>query len=98
MLVLPFLSVAALDLRFGVYLSWIHITVSLNIFHWLFSSCIDTSDIEYCSPLVKSDHSLINFNFNCYIQHENTERVKYYYDKADFAGMKQELSTIDWER
>jgi hypothetical protein len=28
------------------------------------------------------------------IQHENTERVKYYYDKADFAGMKQELSTI----
>jgi hypothetical protein len=51
MLVLPFLSVAALDLRFGVYLS----------------------------------------------QHENTERVKYYYDKADLAGMKQELSTIDWE-
>ena len=36
-------------------------------------------------------------NFNCYIQHENTERVKYYYDKADLAGMKQELSTIDWE-
>jgi hypothetical protein len=55
------------------------------------------SDIEYCSPLGKSDHSLIYFNFNCYIQHENTERVKYYYDKADFAGMKQELSTIDWE-
>ena len=24
------------------------------------------SDIEYCSPLGKSDHSLINFNFNCY--------------------------------
>jgi hypothetical protein len=23
--------------------------------------------------------------------------VKYHYDKADFAGMKQELSTIDWE-
>jgi hypothetical protein len=23
--------------------------------------------------------------------------VKYYYDKADLAGMKQELSTIDWE-
>ena len=53
------------------------------------------SDIEYCSPLGKSYHSLRNFN--CYIQHENTERVKYYYDKADFAGMKQELSTIDWE-
>ena len=55
------------------------------------------SDIEYFSPLGKSDHSLINFNFNCYIQHENTERVKYYYDQADLAGMKQELSTIDWE-
>ena len=27
----------------------------------------------------------------------NTEKVKYYYDKADFAGMKQELSSIDWE-
>jgi hypothetical protein len=23
--------------------------------------------------------------------------VKYYYDKAALAGMKQELSTIDWE-
>jgi hypothetical protein len=23
--------------------------------------------------------------------------VKYYYDRADLAGMKQELSTIDWE-
>ena len=23
--------------------------------------------------------------------------MKYYYDKADFAGMKQELSSIDWE-
>ena len=41
MLVLPFLSVAALDLRFGVYLSGIHKTVSLKIVHCLFSSCID---------------------------------------------------------
>jgi len=54
------------------------------------------SDIEYCSPLGKSDHSLINFNFNCYIQQENTERVKYYYDKADFSGMKTEIFTVDW--
>ena len=23
--------------------------------------------------------------------------MKYYYDKANFADMKQELSTIDWE-
>ena len=23
--------------------------------------------------------------------------MKYYYDKADLAGMKQELSTINWE-
>ena len=54
------------------------------------------SNIEYCSPLGKSDHSLLTFNFNCYIQQENTERVKYYYDKADFSGMKTEISTIDW--
>ena len=55
------------------------------------------SDIEQCSPLGKRYHSLINFNFNCYSQHENTERVKYYYDKADLVGIKQELTTIDWE-
>lgn len=55
------------------------------------------SDIEYCSPLGKSDHSLITFNFNCYIQQENMERTKYYYDKANFQGMRNELSTFDWE-
>ena len=54
------------------------------------------TDIEYCSPIGKSDHSLINFNFNCYIQQENTERTKYYYDKADLPGMKRELQDTDW--
>ena len=37
------------------------------------------SNIEHLSPLGKSDHSLLQFTFNCYIQQANSERVKYYY-------------------
>lgn len=38
------------------------------------------TDIEHYSPLGKSDHSILKFNFNCYFQQANTERVKFYYD------------------
>ena len=54
------------------------------------------SDLEYCSPLGKSDHSLLQFNFHCYIQQENIDREKYYYDKANFSAMKEDLSVINW--
>ena len=40
------------------------------------------SDIKYCTPLDKNGNSLITLNLNCYIQQENTERLKYYYDKS----------------
>jgi len=56
------------------------------------------SNMEYYSPLGKSDHSVLHFKFNCYIQQENTERIKYYYDKADFTVMKQELAEVNWTR
>jgi hypothetical protein len=86
---------------FGLFLTSLVISISLfftafrvrlftllrSLQYSLYLSPSRVYDIEYCSPLGKSDHSLINFNFNCYIQHENTERVKYYYDKADLAGI-----------
>ena len=48
------------------------------------------------SPLGRSDHSLLKFYFHCYIQQENIDRVKYYYDKANFLPMKEDLSAINW--
>ena len=38
------------------------------------------TDIEHYSSLGKRDHSILKFNFNCYFQQTNTERVKFYYD------------------
>ena len=55
------------------------------------------SDLNYLSPLGKSDHSVIVFKFNCYTQQDNTGRVKYYYDRANFTGMKRDLLEIDWQ-
>ncbi|VDI46292.1 Hypothetical predicted protein [Mytilus galloprovincialis] len=54
------------------------------------------SDVEYLSPLGKSDHSVLTFKFNCYIEETNSERIKFYYDKADLDGLRTDLSNIDW--
>ena len=56
------------------------------------------SDLEYYSPLGKSDHSLLKFNFHCYIQQENIDRVKYYYYKANFFSNERRLISYKLER
>ena len=55
------------------------------------------SDVEYLSPLGKSDHPVLTFKFNCYIEQSNSERIKFYYDKADFNGFRSDLNDIDWK-
>ncbi len=55
------------------------------------------SNVEHQSPLGKSDHSLIQFYFNCYHACLSNNTSKYLFNKADFAGMKESLGSVDWE-
>jgi hypothetical protein len=53
------------------------------------------SDIRYCSPLGRSDHAVLIFEFQCYIHTDSVPRMKYSYDKGDFTSMNRDMN-IDW--
>ncbi len=55
-------------------------------------------EIQYTSPLGKSDHATIKFDLRCYSAMKAYMKKKYFYDKADYAKMKQELQNVDWKR
>jgi hypothetical protein len=52
-------------------------------------------NIDISPPLGKSIHSLISFVFNIYVENQNTSKIRYKYDKADFESMRDILN-IDW--
>ena len=54
-------------------------------------------NLEYESPLGKSDHGVLSFDFLCEIKKTHYVKTKYYYRKADFESMKAELKSIDWK-
>ena len=54
------------------------------------------SEITQDSPLGKSDHAVINFNFNVYIDRKPRMKLKRYYERADYEGMKNDLKKIKW--
>ena len=53
-------------------------------------------EIAYYSPLGLSDHSVLVFDYHCYLKPENISRMKYYLDKGDYNAMRQDMS-IDWD-
>ncbi len=54
-------------------------------------------EIIYESPLGKSDHCILRFDFLCYSEVETTYKTKRYYKEADYERINQEISSIDWE-
>ena len=55
------------------------------------------ASIEYQSPLGKSDHSVLRFDFKCYTVIQNYTQKKIYYDKADYKAINEALHKIEWE-
>ena len=58
---------------------------------------MQVSEIANHAPLGKSDHSMIPFKFNCYLDYSNPKE-RYVYVKADFHSMRNYLIEIDWKR
>ena len=53
------------------------------------------SDIVHHAPLGKSDHSVITFNYQCYLDHSKPKSY-YAYRKADWPGMTNKLVSTNW--
>ena len=51
--------------------------------------------IDYLSPVGNSDHSVLRFAYNCYIELENENAAKLNYFKGEYEGMREALS-CDW--
>ena len=54
-------------------------------------------DIEYLSPLGKSDHTIISLDFKCYTQQSGNDKIVYNYCKGNYDAMKTELGEINWQ-
>ena len=53
------------------------------------------SDLKYLAPLGKSDHSVLSFNFNCYLKKKLTTK-RFLYDKANYETMKRAIDESSW--
>ena len=48
------------------------------------------------SPLGKSDHSIITFDFMIHCKKIVLKGKKFYYDKANFTSIRAQLDSLDW--
>ncbi len=54
------------------------------------------TDLEYSSPLGKSDHCVVNFKFNCYANLKNTSKVKRQYHKGKYEEFNKAIKEKEW--
>ena len=58
---------------------------------------LQVSDVVHHAPLGKSDHSVITFNYHCYLDFSKP-RICYQYNKADFESMIKDLESTNWKQ
>ncbi len=54
------------------------------------------TEIQYSSPLGKSDHAVLLFELMCYSVRKSFKKKVYFYDKADYGNMRRDLQNIKW--
>ena len=55
-------------------------------------------DMEYLSPLEKSDHIILTFNFRTYYYHKYIEKTVFSYEKGNYKEMQNYLQNHEWEK
>lgn len=58
---------------------------------------IDTESLSVDSPLGKSDHAIISFDYLCYFNISNDNSEKYQYFKGDYISICKELDEENWD-
>ena len=56
---------------------------------------MQVSDIKHLAPIGKSDHNVITFNFNGYVDYSKPKDT-YNYSKGNYDGMRSELEGTNW--
>lgn len=69
-----------------------------NILDLIFTASDEKlDDINYRSPLGKSDHSVIFFSLNASVEVKSSIWEKLLFDKGDYESMREELRDMNWE-
>ena len=55
------------------------------------------SEVQHQAPLGKSDHNVITFQFNCYLDYSKPKE-KFDYNNANFDAMRKYLIDSNWTR
>ena len=55
------------------------------------------ADLEVAAPLGKSDHSVLKFKFQCYMEKE-PPILKTMYHKGDYMALNQKLKEVNWTK
>ena len=53
------------------------------------------SEMKYLAPLGKSDHSMIVFDFHCYVDYKKP-KATFKYHKADYDAIRVDTAWTDW--
>ena len=56
---------------------------------------MQVSDKEYHTPVGKSEHCVINFEYDCYLDYSQSKE-RYVYHKTDFNSMRRQLVLSNW--
>ena len=73
-------------------------TTNTNLLDLILSNEEDNiGEIEYLSPLGKSDHCVITFNILCKVITNKYTKKRKLFNKANYEGMRKECSDINWE-
>ena len=56
---------------------------------------MNVSGIQHHSPLGKSDHSVIIFDYHCYLDYSKPKDV-FSYSKGDYTAMRTKLESSKW--
>lgn len=53
-------------------------------------------NIEYSSPLGKSDHCVLLFEYECFVKINKVTKIRKCFDKGDYTSIKRNLTNINW--
>jgi hypothetical protein len=56
---------------------------------------VDLDSLNIDSPLEKSDHAVIRFNYMCYFNNNDNMREKFQYFRGDYESIVNDLDAID---
>ena len=59
------------------------------------SNDLNISQQQYHSPLSKSDHSVLVFNY-CYAEVMGRDEIRYLYDKTYYDGLNNSIEQVEW--